>query len=185
MKVITANYSYGDFLNKIRKTSCGKGLFFVFDYFRGKRKFVGWALHHLNGRSNGHQIQNRKTSKQYEQMLEKINKGQKTIIKELESCILIPVWFHDYLHETGLANLIQDKQELFDKLKQILNTEDTIQEIKKLKFDGKTIIDQLKSIQRLVNVSHLVSSVKVTQMLQKAYREVVNQMLNYFKKNKK
>lgn len=157
---------------------------------------VGFVVHHFNWGNNKKIITTNVTENQIKELRKAIqlkeqtgeeNQLYKDFKKEISHIVLLPTWFHNYYHcnegKPGWENL-NTREAYYKKMAQCLYNEESYDLIKDLRFNPSTIYSAAKSIEILALTAHKENKKKVMSYLEKAYYELKNLIIEYFKTHK-
>ena len=210
-KIIVANYGYDDLKKFIVKQN-PQLLQPIKKYGIQRLKRSGYVLHHIG--ESSHFIETGRKYNEYKEMLsilkdENLNNELssnfskvalvtnatdinnlnrlellKALLDEINHIILLPAWYHNYLHQNNIAynNVTQYYTEMEKLLKDYHNSRQQkgYNIIKELQFNGNSIKTALNSIYNLATVANNQNKSEIIKQLtavyQKIYKKIINQM---------
>lgn len=112
----------------------------------------GYVAHHFN--SPTHLIENGLEPTTYENYKAALNGAsadpqlRRLLEAEIAHIVFLPTWFHNYLHDNKIPPF-RSRREYYDTLRLVLESAESYEAIKALRFNGGSIAEALKSIRNL------------------------------------
>lgn len=204
-RMIVANYAYEDLKNEVIKQRPNL-LIDVNDYGVYFLKHSGFVIHHIN-KTTTHFIEAGRSNDEYKRMLlvlkdEDLHKQlngasglQKTtksdnlgkfdalqllnfLENEMDNLILLPAWYHNYLHENGIQ--FRNKNNCYSYMirlvKQVIRKRNR-NRVKALEFHGNTIKTAIDSIQNLATVVNNQNKTDIINGLAEVFDKIQKKIL--------
>lgn len=96
-------------------------------------------------------------------------------IEELEEIVLIPTWFHNYLHRNKVdLNTLNSREDYYKLLKEVYLKK---KKLKEIKFNDNNIYSALKSIEKVVVVTNFTKDEKTIGELKRIFNRIRRQDL--------
>ena len=111
----------------------------------------------------------------YEELKNEAIKGElKELFQQLDILVLIPKWYHHYIHNNKLK--FNSRKQCYQHLKTLLKNVKNSSQIQQLKFDGSSIKNALNSIQKLAQI------IKFNQLDENLFIKKIKQSFDQLKK---
>lgn len=207
-RMIVANYAYDD-LKKEVVNKRQELLDYVKEYGVYFLKHSGFVIHHTSKHTT-HFIENGRSNDDYSRMLrvlkdeslstqlgnvKKLARGKdpneisnyddvqllNCLEREMDNLILLPAWYHNYLHNNGIY--YPDKRKYYEEMKALVKRvirKRNKKRVKALEFHGNSIKTAIDSIQNLATVVNNQGKAEIIDGLAFVFKKLQDKILQDF-----